>query len=116
MDTHYSYILWTSSAYSHSHTGLVASLGQPQSCPSSQQLQKREKKKELVVQNDNPAVKERLATILSNSFYDLLVIQLKGFNFINALNSAISKSILETWQSQVSSAKEFISLPPNTQT
>lgn len=69
------------------------SLGQPQSCPSSQQLGKREKKKELVVQDDNPAVKERLSTILSNSFYDLLVIQLKGFNFNNALNSAVSKSI-----------------------
>lgn len=70
------------------------SLDQPQSCPSSQQLWKREKKNELVVQNDNPAVKERLITILSNSFYDLLVIQLKGFNFINALNSAVSKGIV----------------------
>lgn len=38
MDLQYSCIIWTSSDYSHSHRGLEGSLGQPQSCPSSQQL------------------------------------------------------------------------------
>lgn len=42
----YSYIIWTSSDYSHSHTGLEGSLGQQQSCPSSQQLQEKKKKKD----------------------------------------------------------------------
>jgi len=38
MDLQYSYIVWTSSSYSHSHRGLEGSPGQPQSCLSSQQL------------------------------------------------------------------------------
>lgn len=43
---------------------------------------KKTKEKRISCQDDNPAVKENLRTIPTNSFYDLLVIQLKGFNFI----------------------------------
>lgn len=54
--------------------------------------EKTKVKKRITCQDDNPSAKERLSTIV---FYDPLVIQLNGLKCINALKSAVSKTVDE---------------------
>lgn len=90
MDLQYSFILWTLITHI-----LIQGLKGLQVNHRIVQVHNsyKKKKKRISCQDDNPAVKESLSTTLSNSFYDLLVIQLKGFNFINASNSAMPKTM-----------------------